>query len=500
MTVLVEGFDPDQIGLARSLARHPAHPAAAGTENARVRLAGPGPAPPEALALAASHGVSVEPHTDLDADPGPADAAYLDVWTPEVAPRVRKLRERGARVTSLGDLLLERARGLTIGITGTAGKTTAATVTRQLLLAAGVNVDASTTGRLGNVWPTAELLDHQESDPARPLLLELTSSHLAFMRESPRVAAVTCFWPDHLELHGSLDAYRAAKETIVRGQRPGDTLVVNADDPAARAFAELTPAALVEVSLERPVERGVLVQDGTVVVRWDEADMDVCRLERLPYAGARRGVVLLAIATAVAAGASPAALRDELARLDLPAYRGSPVTTTGRAAAAVIDDGMAATPSKTAACLAAHPDGSVVLIAGGFDDLGAGPVHAAPEEQELLERACDEIARTARLVVLFGPAAGRLEPLLAARAVATARVGDLEQATALALSRLDSTDGPGAAPHAHGAGHTRVRDATGSTDPTAPATLVFSPMFPVGVADRERFCTFVCGRQAGAGR
>ena len=241
--MLVEGFDADQIGLARNLARHPAPAATAGsgTECARVRLAGPGPAPAEALALAASHGVSVEPHTDLDTDPGPADTAYLDVWTPEVAPRVRKLRERGALVTSIGDLLLERAEGLTIGITGTAGKTTAATITRQLLLAAGVNVDASSTGRLGNVWPTAELLDREEDD--RPLLLELTSSHLAFMRESPRIAAITCFWPDHLELHGSLDAYRAAKETIVRGQRPGDTVVVNADDPGGRRVRGAHPRA-----------------------------------------------------------------------------------------------------------------------------------------------------------------------------------------------------------------------------------------------------------------
>jgi UDP-N-acetylmuramoylalanine--D-glutamate ligase len=474
VTVLVEGFEPDQIGLARDLARRRTRSPAARTES--VRLAGPGPAPPEALALATTHGVTVEPHTDLDSDPGPADVAYLDVWTPDVAPRVEKLRERGARVTSLGDLLLERARGLTIGITGTAGKTTAATITRQLLLAAGVDVDASTTGRLGNLWPTAELLDCREHDPARPLLLELTSSHLAFMRESPRIAAVTCFWPDHLELHGSLDAYRAAKETIVRGQRPGDTLVVNADDPAARAFADITPAALVEVSLERPVERGVFVREGTVVVRWDGAETDMWRLACLPYAGARRGVVLLAIATTVAAGAPPAALRDGLGRLDLPAYRGSHVATIGRTAVAVVDDGMAATPSKTAASLAAHPDGSVVLIAGGIDDLGAGPVHAAPEEQELLERACNEIARSARLVVLFGPAADRLQPALAVRGVATLRAEDLEEAVDTACSRLEQACLAGA------------------------ATLVFSPMFPVGVADRERFSTLICGRQAGAGR
>ena len=78
----------------------------------------------------------------------------------------------------------------------------------------------------------------------------------------------------------------------------------------------------------------------------------------------------------------------------------------------VIDDGMAATPGKTAATLAAYTNGSVVLIAGGMLELGAGPVHAMPEERRLLETAVAEAARAARLVVLFGPAAERLEPML----------------------------------------------------------------------------------------
>ena len=442
-----------------------------------MRLAGPGLAPAEALALAASHGVSVEPHADLDTDPGPADTAYLDVWTPDVAPRVRILRERGARVTSIGDLLLERAEGLTIGITGTAGKTTAASITRQLLLAAGVNVDASTTGRLGNVWPTAELLDRQENDPTRPLLLELTSSHLAFMRESPRIAAVTCFWPDHLELHGSLAAYRAAKETIVRAQRPGDTLVVNVDDAAARAFAELTPAALVEVSLERQVERGVFVRDGTVVIRWDEAETALCRLESLPYAGARRGVVLLAIATAVAAGASPAALPDGLARLDLPAYRGSPVTTGGRPGG-----------GRDRRRHGSHPlqDSRVPWRPSGRQ---RRPDRRRPRRSRRrpgARNAGGTRAARARL--------RRNRPQRTARRAVRAGSRPSAAAARRARRRHHSRRRPG------GGGGYRLLSISSGRASSGAVTLVFSPVFPVGAADRERFATLVRGRQAGAGR
>jgi len=444
VTLLVEGFDSDQLELAR-------HLAAAG---ARVRLAAPGPAPKQARILATQHGVAVEPHADLDADPGTADIAYLDVWTPAVAPRVMKLRAQGTRVSCLGDLLLERATGATVGVTGTAGKTTTTDLTVQLLRASGMDVDASTTGRLGNLWPATELLDRP--DPTRLLVLELTSSHLAFMRESPHTAVITSFWPDHLELHGSIGAYRAAKEVIVRGQRRGDTVVVNADDPRAASFAETTPAGLVQASLEHPVERGAFTRDGSVVVRWDDVDTVVGQLAGLPYAGPQRLNVLAALATAVAAGAPPDSLAQALARAEPPAYRTRQVAFVN--GARVIDDGMAATPSKAAAALAAYPGGSVVLIAGGIDELGTGPVHATPEERELLEHACDEIARTVRVAILFGPAAAGLALRLDERAVPVHVTTTLDEAIAEAAS------------HADGA-----------------AAIVFSPLYPVALEDRRRF-------------
>ena len=177
---------------------------------------------------------------DLDEDPGAADVAYLDVWTPEVAPRVERLRSQGTRISCLGDLLLERWQGPTIGITGTAGKTTTTALVAAMLGASGIDVAVSAGARAGNLWPTADLLARLEAgDSAGTLLLELTSSHLAFMSTSPGLAAVVSFWPDHLELHGGLEGYRAAKETIVRHQRPGDTLVFNADDASA-SFARAT--------------------------------------------------------------------------------------------------------------------------------------------------------------------------------------------------------------------------------------------------------------------
>jgi len=191
-------------------------------------------------------------------------------------------------------------------------------------------------------------------------------------------------------------------------------------------------------------------------VRWNDADTVVGQLDALPYAGPQRLNVLAALAIAVAAGAPPDSLAQALARLEPPAYRTRQVALVN--GTGVIDDGMAATPSKTAAALAAYPGGSVVLIAGGIDELGTGPVHATPEERDLLEHACDEIARAVRVAILFGPAAAGIAPRLDERAVPVCVTTTLDEAMAEAAN------------HADGA-----------------AAIVFSPIYPVALEDRRRF-------------
>ena len=78
----------------------------------------------------------------------------------------------------------------------------------------------------------------------------------------------------------------------------------------------------------------------------------------------------------------------------------------------MIRDALAATPAKAAAGLALHEPGSVVLIAGGIDDLGGGPLHATPGERALFERAAAVAATACTHAALFGPAAPRLAAAL----------------------------------------------------------------------------------------
>jgi len=431
--ILVEGFDRDAVVLARTLAR----------EGHRVTLAGQGDASQQALELRASR-VVVRARASLDSEPGHHDEAFLDVWTPEVAPRVALLRESGCIVRCLGDHVLERTPVPTIGVTGTAGKTTTVAFLAYLLRTAGSTVHTGTTARAGNLWPTAELLP----PPADGVvLMELTSSHLCFTTHSPTIAVITCFWPDHLELHGSLERYRAAKEAIVRHQGPSDIVVANEDDDDAAAIASLCSGRRFGFSATREVDAGAFVRGAEMMLRDASGERSFVLPPSLD--APRLQALLAAAATALAAGALPETLRAP----EPPPYRAALVGRLGDTE--LIDDGMAATPAKTASALHEFPDASVVLVAGGELETAGLPVHASREERALLEEACAEARRVARFVVLFGPAAARLASSFDRRT--TRRTTTLDEAIALASS------------HAEGA-----------------KVLVVSPMFPLPLEDRER--------------
>ena len=278
--------DDPRRGVRRGRGR--ARAAARSAKDARSRSPAPAPRRPRRSRFARV-GVDVREHADLDREPGEHDEAFLDVWTPEVAPRVARLRAAGAASAASATSCSNERAVPTIGVTGTAGKTTTAAFLVQLLRKAGVEVHASTTARAGNLWPTAELLAVPD---AGVVVLELTSSHLCFTTHSPSIAVITCFWPDHLELHGSLERYRAAKEAIVaravggrrRRSRTRTTRARSRSPPSRPVGSSGSPR-------RAEVEEGAFLRGGSIVAarRWGGAGAAATgRLRRPAPAGAPR--------------------------------------------------------------------------------------------------------------------------------------------------------------------------------------------------------------------
>ncbi|ABU57197.1 UDP-N-acetylmuramoyl-L-alanine--D-glutamate ligase [Roseiflexus castenholzii] len=163
--------------------------------------------------------------------------AEIVVRNPAVPPTSRYLqiaRAAGAAIEMEMTLFFRLCPGPILGVTGTKGKTTT-----TLLLGAMLREQFPDTVVAGNLRISA--LDQLPSISATtPVVLELSSFVLEGLGEaglSPKIACITTIAPDHLDRHGTMEAYIQAKEEIWRHQRPGDPVVLCADSPIMRAMA-----------------------------------------------------------------------------------------------------------------------------------------------------------------------------------------------------------------------------------------------------------------------
>ncbi len=338
-----------------------------------------------------------------------AGVRFLSPWTP--LPAIGPAGPEG--LSGAADLLLRFSPLPVLGVTGSAGKTTTARLAEAMLLASGVEVLTADDAPADNAWPTAALVERVLA-ARRPAwcVAELTSNHLAVSTASPQIACITNVWPDHVDQHGSLAAYLDAKRRIVAFQSADDWVVVNAGDPGARELAGAAAGRVLRVALGEPAaDPGAGTEDGRLVVRLGGRALDLGPISGLPPApGAENG--LLAAAAALLAGATPDGIRRALAGWRGLALRREPLGVVD--GSPVIRDALAGTPAKAAAGLALHEPGTVVLIAGGVDDLGGGALHDSPEERALFEHATQVAAARCVHAALFGPAGPRLAAALAA--------------------------------------------------------------------------------------
>jgi UDP-N-acetylmuramoylalanine--D-glutamate ligase len=362
------------------------------------------------------------------------DVRLLSSWTP--LPPIPPGGDDG--LSGAADLLLRFSPVPVLGVTGSAGKSTTARLAEAMLRASGSEVLSAHDAPAENAYPTADLVARVLA--ARPpawCVAELTSNHLAVCSASPHIACITNVWPDHVDQHGSLAAYVAAKRRIVEFQTAGDWVVVNADDRGAVELAGASAARRFPVTRAGPPDdAGAGVESGQLTARLAGETYDLGPISALPPSpGAENG--LLAAASALLAGASPGAIAATLAGWRGLAMRRERLGSAG--GSDVIRDVLAATPAKAAAGLALHPPASVILIAGGYDDLGGGPMHSAPQERELFARAAAIGARACTHAALFGPAAPRLAAALADAGLASIAVHEtLEEAAADARARAGS--------------------------------------------------------------
>jgi UDP-N-acetylmuramoylalanine--D-glutamate ligase len=363
-------------------------------------------------AAAAALGLTLVEHPDLTTLADMVVRSDLVVPAPGVPaahPVYRLAKASGVPVRGEVELAFRWSICPLVAVTGTNGKTTVTTLVAEMLTASGV--PALAAGNIG-----LPLSDAVGNDDVKVVVAEVSSFQLAFADSfRPMVAVWLNLAPDHLDWHGGMDAYMAAKARIWARQGPGDVAVVNADDPLVMAQAASAPSRVLTFGLRAPsVDYGVV--DGWL--RGPEgALVEVARLPRsMPHDVAN---ALAASAAALAARATVEGVRAALAahaplphRLTLVAYSGG---------VRWYDDSKATNPHAAAAAVSGFD--SVVLIAGGRN-----------KGLDLSELA--QAAGPVRAVVAIGEAAAEVEAAFeGVRPVAHATTMDEAVAAAAALAR-----------------------------------------------------------------
>ena len=349
----------------------------------------------------------------LSAGPPPMVPATVDriLVSPGVDLRLPVLvdaRQRGVPVLSDIDLFVAEVKAPITAITGSNGKSTVTSMVGNMLMEAGMR--AVVGGNLGT--PVLELLEPE----VEHYVLELSSFQLERSEPVASAAAVVLnITPDHLDVHGDMRAYTAAKARIYTRCT---LAVVNRDLPELAALVPAgTPTVGFGLNVPEGQDFGLLIRDGgSWLGRGREPLLPVAEL---PVTG-RHNVAnaLAAMALCIASGCS---IYDVLP--GLRAYRPLPhrMTLVGRQNGVTWIDDSKATNVGAAVTSIGSVDGPLVLIAGG-DGKGAS---FAPLAAALRGREC--------AVVLLG----RDRELLAAelsRVCPVHRVADMALAVATAAS------------------------------------------------------------------
>ena len=179
---------------------------------------------------------------------------------PAPHPVVRLAAELGAEV--LGDVeLLARScpEATVVAVTGTNGKSTTTALTGHLLQAAGVPVQVG--GNIGRA-----VFDLDPPTAGSTLVLELSSYQIDLTRSlRPAVLVWLNLTPDHLDRHGDLDGYVAAKRRLIEMTPPGAAAVIGVDDAISAGVADLAVASGVRVTriaVDRHLGAGIAAVDG----------------------------------------------------------------------------------------------------------------------------------------------------------------------------------------------------------------------------------------------
>ncbi|HSQ18892.1 MAG TPA: UDP-N-acetylmuramoyl-L-alanine--D-glutamate ligase [Blastocatellia bacterium] len=347
---------------------------------------------------------------------------------PLTLPIVAEAMKRGIPLSNDSQIFMEMVPCKTIGITGSAGKTTTTTLVGWMAKNA-YGDKAYTGGNIGD--PLINYVDNMKADDVA--ILEISSFQLDQMTVSPNVAAILNITPNHLDRHGTMEAYTAVKARILEFQSKDDAAILGRDDKGAWSLRDKVHGKLYTFSLSELEEglNGTYLQDGLLNLRDGDAYLPLILREKILLRGDHNVAnVLAAFAIGHAAGFPLDAM---LAAVE--GFRGAPhrmELVRELHGVRWYNDSIATAPERTIADIRAFEEPIVLLLGGRDKNL--------PWE-ELMRLVSERVDH----VVLFGEAAEKIQKTvdslgLREKRFSLVRANDLQEAVTRAAEVAESGD------------------------------------------------------------
>ena len=341
----------------------------------------------------------------------------LVVASPGISPSrplMRSAARLGVPVISELELAYRLSVAPFVAVTGTNGKTTTTALITHLLREDGRN--AVSVGNIG--VPAVATAPCVGADGV--IVAECSSFQLALTLDfHPKVAVLLNITPDHIDWHGSMDAYAADKTKVFANLRPGDVAVIDVDDPGSAGQAASVARRGVQVVHVGLSGGDARVEDGLLVVDAGSGGVPLVRVDELLIRGVHNvSNALAASAAALAMGASPDAVRAGLTTFEPIEHRLDPVATIG--GVEYVNDSKATNPDAVMKALTAFGSTPLIILLGGRNkgnDFGP------------LAEAC---ASRCRLAVLYGESRPELETAFGSAGAPHVGAGTMLEALALA--------------------------------------------------------------------
>lgn len=345
-----------------------------------------------------------------------ADLLAVSGGVPLTIPLITEAVKRGIPLTNDSQIFMEQVPCRVIGITGSAGKTTTTTLVGRMVRE---ELGQEKTWIGGNIGHPL-LTDVDQMGQEDLAVVELSSFQLELMTRAPDIAGVLNITPNHLDRHGTMEAYQAAKARIIQLQNQTDTAVLNRDDPGSWSLQAQVAGKLVSFGVDRPAagHSAVYLDQESIKVQTDAGIETLFPREIIEIRGEHNlENVLAAAALAWAAGISTRAIAAGVEGFSGVEHRLEFVRSWK--GVDWYNDSIATAPERALASMKSFSDPLVVLAGGRDKDLPWG---------EFAGYVRDHV----RHLVLFGEAV----PIIA-RAL---REANVESAGGIQISRVSGLE------------------------------------------------------------